>query len=491
MPGYIAGVTNPMFTENENWWDIACILDIPNKTGQIRTWEEKGQKNGQLGNKMGLFGGFINDDILTLNTKDASNNIVGITSKIVATSLGEEDLNVTFIDNKFITNILSGIHILTPNYEKPDIENWVKSQFKDYTLSIITACNIYSENCIIMKQDNTDITNMNMNNNNNNNNNSNITAITSSEKSTGPHDNNIILHMNLNLFSLKYKRFYDSNIQRSMVLSEIDHIKLAYTSPWKWGHTLMTKQQPPAITVVKNEIKSDKNHINSNNNNNTTSTNNNDNNSQSSISVILDTSLINENSEREDHHDTYVIQKKNILRLQIEANIDPQDLEYILNEIYESLHNENSVKSLLVFMLESQGGLHSILLGLFSINPQVRLHVINIIDKISKYPSTKPSIDNMNSVFKNAYMRQMIALTDGRLEESIKRYHLKTRKMSHPPNFSSHNNSIHGMVAGTSTHGNSNTSGSVHGSGNNSRERSSTLTRPDFASYIDAFDILG
>jgi hypothetical protein len=29
VPGYIAGVTNPMFEAREEWWDLLCVLDLP------------------------------------------------------------------------------------------------------------------------------------------------------------------------------------------------------------------------------------------------------------------------------------------------------------------------------------------------------------------------------------------------------------------------------------------------------------------------------
>lgn len=41
VPGYIAGVTNPMFEQHEEWWDLLCVLDLPNNTGTVMTSDEK------------------------------------------------------------------------------------------------------------------------------------------------------------------------------------------------------------------------------------------------------------------------------------------------------------------------------------------------------------------------------------------------------------------------------------------------------------------
>ena len=40
MEGYIAGATNPMFQQHNTWWDLLCVLDLPNKRGVVQTAEE-------------------------------------------------------------------------------------------------------------------------------------------------------------------------------------------------------------------------------------------------------------------------------------------------------------------------------------------------------------------------------------------------------------------------------------------------------------------
>ncbi|CAN0141396.1 unnamed protein product, partial [Discosporangium mesarthrocarpum] len=41
VPGFVAGVTNPMFEARAEWWDLLCQLDLPNGTGNVTTSDER------------------------------------------------------------------------------------------------------------------------------------------------------------------------------------------------------------------------------------------------------------------------------------------------------------------------------------------------------------------------------------------------------------------------------------------------------------------
>jgi hypothetical protein len=104
--GYIAGVTNPMFQQHDKWWDLLCVLDMPNFIGQVFTAEEKAaddKSNGVRG-----AGGNMR------NNKD--------------NQLTDEVAHLT-PDLKFIQTVLSGIQARLG-------EEWVRQQFLDYTTSI-------------------------------------------------------------------------------------------------------------------------------------------------------------------------------------------------------------------------------------------------------------------------------------------------------------------------------------------------------------------
>eukprot|EP01033_Poteriospumella_lacustris_P011525 gene11525-8209_t len=86
--GYIAGVTNPMFQQRESWWDVLCVLDLPNNTGS------------------------------------------GHPSRANLTANEEKQQHLT-VDSRFVQGVVSGINALFG-------EEWVRQQFADYTGSLLT-----------------------------------------------------------------------------------------------------------------------------------------------------------------------------------------------------------------------------------------------------------------------------------------------------------------------------------------------------------------
>jgi len=116
VPGYISGVTNPMFQQHESWWDLLCILDLPHNTGTILSAEEKRHdENGGRSDRSSLSG--MN------NSKQMHHN---------EGSGNEEEEGNTYVhmDDKFITAVLSGIQSKLG-------EEWVRQQFIDYTNNIL------------------------------------------------------------------------------------------------------------------------------------------------------------------------------------------------------------------------------------------------------------------------------------------------------------------------------------------------------------------
>ncbi len=102
--GYIAGVTNPMFQQHEKWWDLLCVLDIPNFIGQVYSAEEKASEDKSSGVR---------------NGGNSRNRIES----------GPEEMAHLAPDQKFIHTVLSGIQARLG-------EEWVRQQFLDYTSSI-------------------------------------------------------------------------------------------------------------------------------------------------------------------------------------------------------------------------------------------------------------------------------------------------------------------------------------------------------------------
>eukprot|EP00601_Ochromonadales_sp_CCMP2298_P016521 CAMPEP_0173222990 /NCGR_PEP_ID=MMETSP1142-20121109/3547_1 /TAXON_ID=483371 /ORGANISM="non described non described, Strain CCMP2298" /LENGTH=432 /DNA_ID=CAMNT_0014151121 /DNA_START=52 /DNA_END=1347 /DNA_ORIENTATION=+ len=101
VPGYVAGVTNPMFQQHEKWWDLLCVLDLPNGTGHITSAEERQTKR---------------------SVTPPPNGVKHRTTY-------EETMHYQ-ADNKFVKGVISGINQLVG-------EDWVRRQFADYTSNIL------------------------------------------------------------------------------------------------------------------------------------------------------------------------------------------------------------------------------------------------------------------------------------------------------------------------------------------------------------------
>lgn len=117
VPGYISGVTNPMFQQHESWWDLLCVLDLPHNTGSILSAEEKRHEDSS---------GRTDRSSMSVNSnKQAQINNDG-------SNENEEEEGNSYInmDEKFIAGVLSGIQSKLG-------EEWVRQQFIEYTNSIL------------------------------------------------------------------------------------------------------------------------------------------------------------------------------------------------------------------------------------------------------------------------------------------------------------------------------------------------------------------
>jgi hypothetical protein len=115
--GYVAGVTNPMFQQREKWWDLLCVLDLPNNTGTVIEAGEEERSRGDTSISQRVNGIANNSNLMSGNT--ASGGIA---------QAAEELLHITQ-DQKFYQTVWSGVQARIG-------EEWVRQQFLDYTTSI-------------------------------------------------------------------------------------------------------------------------------------------------------------------------------------------------------------------------------------------------------------------------------------------------------------------------------------------------------------------
>jgi hypothetical protein len=118
VPGYVAGVTNPMFQQHDSWWDLLCILDLPNSTGHIYSAEER-RRDGDSG-KSGA-------GRVTPPPPSASG---GKSNKSATPTVAFDEMPQYSSDQKFVKGVISGIALLIS-------EDWVRQQFHDHCGNIV------------------------------------------------------------------------------------------------------------------------------------------------------------------------------------------------------------------------------------------------------------------------------------------------------------------------------------------------------------------
>lgn len=102
--GYVGGATNPMFQSKEQWWDVLCVLDLPNLRGTVTVSSSSPSSptDGESGNGSG------SDDALALQEQHVHENA----------------------DARFLAGLLSGLAAGCS-------EGWVRQRFHDLTTSLV------------------------------------------------------------------------------------------------------------------------------------------------------------------------------------------------------------------------------------------------------------------------------------------------------------------------------------------------------------------
>ncbi len=105
-----------MFQQHESWWDLLCVLDLPNNSGFIYSAEERRNEDGKSSNA----------------SSNASSAFSLPPSSTKLNLSAAEEMPHYVSDAKFIQTVLSGINARIN-------EEWVRQQFFDYTVSIVQS----------------------------------------------------------------------------------------------------------------------------------------------------------------------------------------------------------------------------------------------------------------------------------------------------------------------------------------------------------------
>jgi len=109
-----------MFTSKSSWWDVLCVLDIPNNTVSIETVEDR-KKNDK--GKNDIFDVSLSSAEMMVGREGSGNGIIS----------GDNiplHHNNSIIDENFFVEVNAGIVNRLS-------EAWVRQKFIDYTTSII------------------------------------------------------------------------------------------------------------------------------------------------------------------------------------------------------------------------------------------------------------------------------------------------------------------------------------------------------------------
>ena len=130
-------MTNPVFLERDQWWDLACVMDLPNGSGAVYTPEEK--KRAEEHSKGG---NLASNTSSSTGASNRSNNLLGGLANVGGRLLPFESPEVLqqcaqdSADARFIIGVLSVISTRAM-WSGTEEEEWVARRFFDYTNNVI------------------------------------------------------------------------------------------------------------------------------------------------------------------------------------------------------------------------------------------------------------------------------------------------------------------------------------------------------------------
>lgn len=343
-----------MFQQHDNWFDLLCILDLPNKRGTVQTSEERrAEEAAQKGKPYNP------------------------PTKSVDETLHES------ADAKFILSVLSGIDAKLG-------EEWVRAQFFEYTQAIILdAHDISHRSSLIGRFDSFEVSSHAASAPSTPTHHSpEVLSVTSYSSATTaastisrqsaimpltrgasglqppstPHGlNGNGMQLPGNLIEKVKKRIEANRARIRAVLSTSEYQSLP-ASPWAWAENEMNMF--PVGNVEEVTISGE---------------------------VLC----------------------SQIRRLQTESNLDEIEIEAIYSILVRGIITESSLQALLT-LLSLSGGLNTLAIGLFHTNTRIRMYAVKLLTCLSKYPSTQSIYNSMNQYYKYAIQRNQFLLDESK-----------------------------------------------------------------------------
>lgn len=339
-----------MFQQHDNWFDLLCILDLPNKKGTVQTAEErKAEEAAQKGKPY------------TPPTRSA------------------DDTSHESPDSKFIQSILSGI-------EAKLGEEWVRAQFFEYTQIILSDAHEISRrsstlgrfesfeipSAVTTPSTPTNAPEILSASSYPSNTTSRPTLSPLSRGASGLQTPLLVYGQNGVAFQLpltitdKIKKRIEANRSRIRTLLSSSEYQALPLSPWVWNE------------YEWNQLSEDQNE-------------------EESLSISGD--LLYSQIRR-------LQTESNLDEIEVEA------IYSILVRGLTTESSLQALTTLLPY--SDHGGLHVLAVGLFHSNPRIRVYALKLLTNFSRYPSTHSIYESMNQYYKHAIQRNLPLLDESK-----------------------------------------------------------------------------
>lgn len=359
--GFIAGVTNPMFLERDQWWDLACVIDL-NGSGAVYSPDEKKRadehsKGGSLASASSSSssrgGHILGGNILA--------NVGGRLMPFENPEITQQHIQDS-ADSRFITAVLSVI--TTKAFKSVSIEEeWVARRFFDYSSHVID----------IAKDPHLFFT-------------------------SGIRVNNNKLN-DFDTSSDRAKRIAPEGVTaRTAALRSSPEFLLIPSSPWVWADLSVC-----ATAGTPSESISDDGDA-----------------SQLQGKYLLPSLQVAALAPFD--ADYYSLLRAQLRSLLHSAHSVRAEMSTLFSDLSRVLVSESSTQAMLSLLPLSLGGLDPIGMGLLHPNPSVRRHAVGIIKKVRQFPSTRGTVDTMNSALLFAFERQMKLCDSGEIDHLTAAY---------------------------------------------------------------------
>lgn len=134
-----------MFQENDSWWDLLCVLDLPNGTGTVKSIEEKKAEDARNHNSSKGGPSSSSSSSAVSSSPQPSSVLLSAAGPASITGSGgaggaggDTELSHAILDHKFILMLLSAVQFKLG-------EDWVRQKFHDFTNNIVTQAQALKE----------------------------------------------------------------------------------------------------------------------------------------------------------------------------------------------------------------------------------------------------------------------------------------------------------------------------------------------------------